>query len=141
MDNRNQILDKFAEGMMDIFLSRSQLTSTVTLIFNNVTRDHYQDAKVTEEGRYDKLAWVKKNVSMNYVQELTGDLLIEDNLEMIPWIVSMTMSKLPRQPKMDDFVIIDGITYSISMVIPKNRNIQSVLSLLIYPERVDFNVK
>lgn len=135
-DKRNRILNKWAAGMMDIWLSRTQLTSKVTLIFNEITRDIYQDAKHTESVRIAKLAAVKKNVDMNYVQELFGEILLEDNLDLIPWVVSLTMTDLPRVPKMDDMIIIDDVLYTISMVAPKNRYLKSLLSLLIYPERV-----
>lgn len=137
MDNRNAILNRYAAGMADIWLSRTQLTSKVILIFNEVTRDHYQDAIHTETQRVMKLAAVKKNADMNYVQELFGEILLEDNLEQLPWVVSLTMTCLPRVPKMDDQIIINGLKYTISMVSPKNRNLTSLLSLLIYPERAE----
>lgn len=135
-DRRNRVLNNWAAGIMDIWLSRTQLTSKVTLIFTKIVRDHYQDATHEECCRVEKLAAVKKNTDMNYVQELLGDILLEDNLEQIPWVVSLTMTGLPRIPKMDDHIIIDGVKYTISMVIPKNRHIKSLLSLLVYPERV-----
>lgn len=116
MDNRNQILNRYAQGMADIWLSRTQITSKVILIFNDVIRDHYQDAIHKETKRVMKLAAVKKNADMKYVQELFGDVLLEDNLEQIPWVVSLTMTCLPRTPQMDDQIIINGLKYTISMV-------------------------
>ena len=121
--------------MLDIGMSRNPLAQEVTLIFNNVIRDHYRDVIGSEVSRYAKLALVKKDTDLNYVQEL-GDILVED-VDAIPWTVSMTMTGLPRIPKMDDQLIIDRMKYTVSAVKPVNRGVESVVLLYIYPERTD----
>lgn len=141
MDRRNNILDVYAAGMADIWLSRNQTASDVVIIYNKIIRDQYQDAIHKEVARVKKKAIVKKDPSMNYVQELLGEVLLEDNLNQIPWIVSVTMTGLPRAPRMDDQIIIDDIKYTISMVLPKNRFLRSMLSMFIYPERVDDSIE
>lgn len=128
-------LDRYAAGMAEIQLNHNPLSQEIEVIFNDVVRDHYQDAHVVSDTRVKKQAVVKKNVDMNYVQELGGDLLLED-IDSLPWVVSLTILDLPRIPKMDDSILIDGIIYTISMVKPSNRNLQSILNLFVYPERV-----
>lgn len=134
MIERINRIDKYACGMLDLQMARHPLSCEVIVIFNDVMRDHYQDAVGVESSRVKKIALVRKNTDMNYVQEI-GDVLLEDNLQELPWIVSMTKTGLPRIPKMDDQIAIDGIKYTISMVKPVNRNIPSIVELLIYPER------
>lgn len=136
MDARKQHMNKYASGMAEIVLSRTMLSREVLVVFNTITRDHYQDATITETGRYKKLAMIKKTMDMQYVQELLGPELLEDNLDQIPWVVNMTTENLPRVPRMDDQVIIEGIRYTISVVKPMNRDLESLISLFIYPERV-----
>lgn len=128
-------LDRYAARIADIQLERNPLASEVMLIFNLKVRDQYQDTIVSEDLRIKKRAMVSKNVDMNYVQQFDEAILLEDDTDKIPWIVSMTTTQCPRIPSMDDNIIIEGIKYSISMVKPANRNINSLILLLIYPER------
>ena len=106
------------------------------MIFNKVQRDHYQDSITTEEGRVKKRAIVKKDPDMSYVQQL-GDVLLEDDDDHIPWVVSMSMTNLIRIPRTDDQVLIDGVRYYVSYVKPVNRSIDSIVNISIYPDRND----
>lgn len=130
-------LEKYAQGVADIQLSRNPLASEVVLIFNETIRDQYQDAITNEIDRVVKVAMVSKDPSMSYVQELFDDLL-EDDLGHLPWAVSLTMTNLPRRPSMDDQILIDGLVYSISKVTPLSRKVQSIITLAIYPERTEY---
>jgi len=118
--------------MADLNMARNPLSQEVFLILNEVHRDHYQDAIVTQEARIKKRAIVKKSEDMNYVQ-MDIEPLLEDTEN--PWIISVTRTDLPRQPRMDDQISIDGIKYSIAMVKPANRDIDAMLLLFVYPER------
>lgn len=128
-------LNKFASGMADLQMSRSPLSQEVIIIFNETYRDHYQDTVQNEVDRVKKLAVVKKDVDMNYVQQI-GDILLED-IDQLPWVVSTTVTNLPRLPKMDDQILIDGLRYTISMVKPSNRFVDSIILLSVYPDRTD----
>ena len=128
-------LNMFAAGMADLQMSRNPLAQEVVLIFNESGRDHYQDAILTETARVKKLAVIKKDADMNYVQQI-GDLLLED-VDAIPWVVSVTVTDLPRIPRLDDQILIEGLRYTISLVKPANRAIDSILLLSIYPDRTD----
>lgn len=126
-------LNRFAAGMADIQLERNQLAQEVIVVFNEVHFDHYQDSRTVEQCRVKKRAMVKKDTDMNYVQQ-EGAILLEE-YDSLPWIVSLTITGLPRIPKMDDAVLIDGALYTISAVKPANRQIESIILLSIYPER------
>lgn len=130
---KQPILDHYAATMADLQLSRNPLSEECILIFNTVTRDHYQDAVVTETVRVKKRCLIKKNLNMHYVQE-EGYELLEDTQEL-PWIISVTMTGLPRVPQMDDQVMVDGIKYTVAEVRPANRSIRSIVLLSVYPER------
>lgn len=130
-----QPLNEFASGMADLQLDRNPLAQEVIVIFNSVTRDHYQDSVLQEECRVKKMAVVKKDTDMEYVQQL-GDLLLEDE-DSIPWIVSMTRTGFPRALRLDDQILIDGLRYTISATRPANRSIDSIVNVSIYPDRTD----
>lgn len=134
-DNRIAILGNLATGILDMQMARNPLASEVVLVFVNSVYDQYQDATVVETDRVKKYGMVKKNVDMEYVQEL-GDILVEDDLEHLPWLVSVTMTGLPRQPRQNDQILVDGLLYTISAVRPMNRNMDTVVNLFFYPERV-----
>lgn len=136
MDRRIKILNNFAAGMADLKLSRDPLSSEVIVIFNELVFDQYQDPVSCETHRVKKLAKVSKNVDMTYVQEL-GDVLLNDSIDEIPWFVALTITDLPRIPKIADYVLIDGLKYSVSVVKPMNRSLDSLLLLIVYPERSD----
>lgn len=127
------IIDNYAAKMADLQLSRNPLSVECMLVFNDVTRDIYQDAVVTEVARIKKRCLVKKSEDMHYVQEQELELL--EDYDANPWIVSITTSNLPRIPKMDDQVVIEGIKYTISQVKPINRSVQSIILMSVYPER------
>lgn len=131
--NQKEVLNKYILGMADLQIVRNPLSSEAVLILNETRRDIYQDAIALEVDRVKKHVVIKKNLDMSYVQEL-GDVLLEDS-DQIPWLVSMTISDLPRIPRMDDQLLVEGIKYTISFVRPLNRSLSSVVILLIYPER------
>ena len=124
--------------MADITISRSQSSREVIFIFNEVERDHYQDATIKEVGRFKKQVLVKKNTDMNFVQFFDVPEFLEDS-DKIPWVVNFTETDLPRAPRADDQILLEGVKYTISMVSPVNREIPSILSALVYPERSEFN--
>lgn len=131
-----QALNNFTSGMMDIQLPRNPLASEVILIFNESVRDHYQDVIVTEDCRIKKLALVKKDPDMNYVQQEMDELL-EDNIEQLPWLVKLTMTDLPRRPRAEDQILIEGLRYNISYVKPLNRSLDNIVLLTVYPDRCE----
>ena len=133
MDRRLRNLNNFTAGMLDINLSRNPLAEEAMFIFNTVTRDHYQDAVIVEEFRYKKVVLVKKDVDLHYLQEW-GENLVED-VDSLPWVISFTSTGLPRIPRMDDQIVVGGRKYTISLVKPTNRQIESVLLAMVYPER------
>ena len=135
MSLNKEALNYFASSMVDLQLDRNPLAQEVIVIFNSVTRDHYQDSVVVEECRIKKMAIVKKDPDMSYVQQL-GDILLEDD-EHVPWIVSLTTTGLLRIPKQDDQILIDGTRYYVSYVKPANRSVDSIINLSIYPDRYD----
>lgn len=136
MSLNKEALNYFASSMVDLQLDRNPLSQEVIMIFNKVQRDHYQDSITTEEGRVKKRAIVKKDPDMSYVQQL-GDVLLEDDDDHIPWVVSMSMTNLIRIPRTDDQVLIDGVRYYVSYVKPVNRSIDSIVNISIYPDRND----
>ena len=135
-EKRVKHLNRFSCGMADIQILRNPLSLEVIVVFNDISYNHYQDSQICESERVKKIAVVKKNPEMSYVQEL-GDVLLEDDPDKIPWIVSMTTTGLSRIPKFNDHVVIEGIKYTISKVKPVNRNIDSLINIFIYPERND----
>lgn len=135
MSVNTRVLNLFASGMADIQLSRNPLAEEVHIIFNDVQRDHYQDSVLVESCRIKKLAMVKKDTDMDYVQQ-EGFELLEDE-SSLPWTVSITTTGLPRAPRQDDQVLINGIRYNVSGVKPSNREIDSIILLFIYPDRTD----
>lgn len=131
--SRINLLDRFASGMADIQIERNPLRKEVILILNEVYRDHYQDVVSREVSRHKKWAMVNKNVDLNYVQEM--DITLVEDVDQIPWIVTMTITALPRVPRAEDQILVDGLKYTVSMVKPMNRQLQSVVLLMVYPER------
>ncbi len=137
MDERIAHLNKFAAGIADLNIAHNPCHSEIAVVFNDVVLDQYQDSVVKETQRVNKLAVVSKNPDMSYVQEL-GDVLLEDT-DQLPWLISLTITGLPRIPRFNDCVIIDGVKYTISKVKPMNRNLQSLLILMVYPERTNYH--
>lgn len=146
MAERLPYLNNFAQYMLDLQITRNPLHKECYVVFCDVTRDHYQDAIITEVGRIMKYCMVYKQTDMNYVQEdvyspqrnqTLTEMLFEDTDN--PWIVSLTITgfyeQFGRIPRMDDQIVIDGIRYAISEVRPCNRNLDHILLLKIYPER------
>lgn len=132
-DGRVQALNAFSRGMADLNLSRNPLASEVIVVFNDDKLDHYLDSRPTEGVRVKKLAMVNKHNTLDYVQTLTGEFVMEG--DVIPWVVNMTTTNLPRLPKVNDNIIIDNVKFAVSSVHPLNRNVDSLISLLVYPER------
>lgn len=133
MSYNTEALNLFAAGMADIQMDRNPLAQEVILVFNEVSRDQYQDSIVIEECRVKKQAMVKKNVDMEYVQQ-EGVVLLEE-YDSLPWVVSLTITGLPRNPRLDDSILIGGILYTVSSVKPSNRSVDSILLISIYPDR------
>ncbi len=133
MDGRLRQQNRFQVGLADIKISRHHLRKEVILILTETEYDQYQDSTNTEIARVKKWAIVEKNPDMNFVQEL-GDTLLEDT-EQLPWLVTLTMTNMPRHLNHDDSIIIDGMKYTVSFVKPSNRFLQGVFYALVYPER------
>lgn len=130
---RVQAIDRYSRMMADIRISRHPLRKHVLCIFTDKEYDIYQDSTTTESERLKKLAIVQKNPDLDYVQEL-DDVLMDDG-DHIPWVVTMTLTGLPRTPRQDDYLIIEGVKYAISKVGPINRSVRGVVDCMIYPER------
>lgn len=146
MAERVEYLNRYAQYMLDLQITRNPLHKEVYVVFCDVTRDHYQDAIIEEQGRIMKYAMVFKSTDMHYVQEdiyssqrnqVLSEMLLEDTDN--PWVISLTITgfyeQFGRIPRMDDQVVIDGIRYAISEVRPCNRNLDHIILLKVYPER------
>lgn len=127
------VLNYYMVKMADLQISRNPLSQECIVIFNDVERDHYQDAVVTETARVKKRVLVAKTEQMHYVQE-EGLSLLEDTGE-IPWTISLSITGLPRVPRMDDQIMLEGIKYTIAEVKPVNRSTPGLVMLKVYPER------
>jgi hypothetical protein len=133
-DFRSQYIQRFEQGLADIRISRHNLRRNVIVSLRDVEHDIYMDvADSTEEARICKQAIVVMNPDMYYVQEQFDNLDMPDDI--LPFVVVLTMSGLPRQPHMNDWVIVDGKIYVISKVKPTNRELGKVLECLVYPMR------
>lgn len=134
-DKRVNHLNKFRVGMADIAMQFNAIAQQVTVIFMKKITDVYNDTSVEEESRVEKRAVVSKSPDMNYVQDLF-DTLVEEE-EKQPWLIKLTISKLPRLINHDDRIIIAGEVYSVSMASPINRLNDGIQKVLVYPERSD----
>lgn len=133
-DIRNTMLTCFEEGMAEIRLSRHQLRSNVIVSLRDTDTDIYMDAvESREECRVNKVALVNKSPDMDYVQEMFDELSMPDDI--LPFTVALTRSGLPRNPHINDYIIVDGRIYVVSKVRPTNRDLGRVLLLLVYPMR------
>lgn len=120
--------------MTDIRLSRHQLRSNVIVSLRDTQHDIYMDVLDSrEEFRANKTAMVNKNPDMAYVQEMFDTLSMPDDI--LPFTVILTRGGLPRNPHINDYIIIDGRIYVVSKVKPTNRDLGRVLELLVYPMR------
>lgn len=131
--NRASHVADYYAGMFDLQLMHNPMSEEVILVFNTITRDHYQDAITTEDCRVRKTAMVKKTDHQIFVQETGGEL--REDTDELPWTITLTASGLPREPRMDDQVSIRGNLYTISSVAPINRAMSTILEITIYPER------
>lgn len=136
-DSRVNQVNKFTCGLADIQIGRHPLRQNVVLIFNSTDYDIYRDATTVEETRINKLCIVERDKDLFYIQELLGDDFLVDDNEMLPWIITMTITDLPRILKQDDVIIIDDLKFTVSRVKPINQRLNSVLTVLAYPERTD----
>lgn len=133
-----EALNNFTSMMMDVQIPRNPLASEVILVFNDSIRDQYQDVIVKETSRVKKLAIVKKDPDMMYVQQET-DILLEDNIDKIPWLIKFTMTDLPRRPRAEDQVVVEGLRYNVSYAQPLNRSLNNIMVLTVYPDRSDID--
>ena len=133
-DFRSQYIQRYEQGMADIRISRHNLRRNVIVSLRDVEHDIYMDvADSTEEARINKQAIVVMNPDMYYVQEQFDNLDMPDDI--LPFVIVLTMSGMPRQLHMNDWVIVDGKIYVISKVKPTNRELGKVLECLVYPMR------
>ena len=115
---------------------RNPLHKSVTVIFNSIDRDQYNDARVVEESRQTKVALVEKD-DQHFIQFFDIDDLLEDTDK--PWTVTLSVTDLPRLPRTDDRFLIEGLLYTVSQVKPINREMPSIVKCLVYPERNEFD--
>ena len=137
LDERRKIVNRFAVGMADIQLAFNALASEVIVIFNELSVDHYQDSLIAEVERFKKLAIFRKAKDMNYVPEGEDIELVEEG-DNLPFEVLLTETGLPRVPRKDDMVLVDGVLYSVHHVKPMNRDYKGLLQLIVYTERTTF---
>lgn len=141
-------LNNITKGYSDMALDRHPLSKPIYIAYCNQKFDHYQDeiGETYDEVVY-KRALIRKNVDIKYVQQLRdGDqklrgVQLKDNVENLYWLCFITTTDLPKQPSINDIVLIDNVQYKISAVKPVNRQIESTIWLLIYPNRVDLDIK
>lgn len=138
-DIRLDLLTRFARGMGDIHVSRSPLRRDVLVGLHTIKMDVYQDVESEEWARFYKQAVIRKNVDMDYVQTHFGEFLVEDSDSKIPWGVEMTMTGLPRVPQIKDRIFHEGLIYSVSSVRPFNRDVDSIVYCMVYPERTEYS--
>lgn len=139
LDERRKRVNKFMVGMADIQLAHNALASEVIVIYNELSVDHYQDSLIAEVERCKKLAIFRKSQDMNYLpqDDFSTEELVED-VDNIPYEVLLTETGLPRMPRKDDMVLIDGVLYSVHHVKPINRDYKGLWQLIVYPERTTF---
>lgn len=130
----NNLKDAYQRRMFDIQTARNPLATDVMVIFTDTEYDHYQEGKAVETSRTLKRAIIRKDEDMNYVQ-FVEDLRLLEDIEQLPFTVTMSITDLERVPRANDMININGIEYTISMVKPVNRFTESVVICLIYPER------
>lgn len=141
-DLRVTHLNDFAMQMSETKIIWHPLRTEVIVSLSSKTYDQYQDAVTVETQRIKKFCILRKNPDIDFVQTIGGEfdvLADEDNVDNVklPWVVVLTMLNLPRLIVSDDYMIIDGYKYAVSVVKPVNRFRQSVLDCLIYPERTN----
>lgn len=137
MDERYKQINKLSAGMLDMTLSRNPYSKEVFISFNNASRDHYQDADLYELTRIKKVAVVTRNTDMEYTQMLDTPELQLDN-DKVPYDVTMSITGLPRLLHLDDSITIDNVKYRVSAIKPFNRDIDKVITVTVYPERVNY---
>lgn len=133
MGERKKILNQYAQRMADITISRNPLRKSIFVEYRDKDYDQYLDVRARQNARYWKQAIVKKNPDLSYVAE-TFDTLIDDT-DTLPWIVTITQTGLPHNPQHEDLIIIDGQRYVIAQVKPVNRDLEVLISCLVYPDR------
>lgn len=133
-DIRKNRLNIYAQGMADISISRNPLKKKVFVVFRDKDYDQYLDARTIPVARYCKDAVVKKNPDLAYVAD-SFDILAEDITDDLPWIVTMTVTGFPHNPNHEDVIVIDGTNYVIARVKPVNRDLPTLISCLVYPDR------
>lgn len=141
LDERRKRVNRFMVGMADIQLAHNALASDVIIIYNELSVDHYQDSLIAEVERCKKLAIFRKSEDMNYLpqDDYASEELVEDaDGNNIPYEVLLTETGLPRMPRKDDMVLIDGVLYSVHHVKPFNRDYKGLWQLIVYPERTTF---
>ena len=141
LDERRKLVNRFLIGMADIQLAHNALASDVIIIYNELSVDHYQDSLIAEVERCKKLAIFRKSEDMNYLpqDDYSTEELVEDaDGNNIPYEVLLTETGLPRMPRKDDMVLIDGVLYSVHHVKPINRDYKGLWQLIVYPERTTF---
>lgn len=133
-DFRSQYIQRYECGMADIRISRHNLRRDVIISLRDVEHDIYMDVSdSTEEARICKQAIVVMNPDMFYVQEQFENLDMPDDI--LPFIVIVTMSGMPRPAHLNDWIIVDGKIYVVSKVKPTNRELGKVIECLVYPMR------
>ncbi len=134
MDVRESIYDRVQLGMSEIRISRHPLRKDIIVALHHTEHDIYLDvADSSEFARIFKQAIVRKNVDMDYVQEQFGVLAEPDDI--LPFHILFTRTGVPRPPKLDDRIIIDGAIYVVSKLKPTNRELTAIYECLVYPER------
>lgn len=134
MDFRSKYIRRYQQGMADILISRHNLRRQVLVSFRDVNHDIYLDEQDSqEESRVAKLAIIEMNPDMFYVQEQFDNLDIPDDI--LPFVVTLTLSGMPRPLRLNDWVIVEGKIYVVSKVKPTNRELGGVIQCLVYPMR------
>lgn len=135
VDLRVKQISNFTSSIVDLQISRHPLRSRVVVVFNTTNYDIYKDATNVESSRVNKWAIVEKEKDLHYIQQLLDDDFLIDDDAQLPWMITMTLSGLPRLPKQDDVIIIDGLKFTVARVMPIHKRIKSVLTAFVYPER------
>lgn len=132
MEERLKALSSFSQGLSDIRISRHPGHKDMMFIIMNKYNDQYGDAYTEEVVRIYKQGILQLKPQLDFVQEFE-DVLSESDED--PYSLIVTTTNLPRFPRTNDRVLIDGELYEISAVRPTNRNTQRVFECLVYPDR------
>lgn len=138
-DVRLSTITTFMTKMTNRKIERHPFRHDVTIGLCDVNKDVYGDADSTLTERVLKSVIIQKNTDIDYVNAMTGVLMNDGDL--LPWLMILTTTGLPRTLHQGDYVEDEGVTYKVSAVKPVNRQNPDIIECFIHPDRDDFEIK